>query len=1022
MAVFACGYPSPRCPIARAVKECLMTRLPPPPEAVPLPPLIVIGASAGGISVIQQLFEALGAELPFAFIVLQHLPPGSPSGLAGLLQHWTAMPVQAAERGSHPWPARVHLPSPDAILTLEDSRFHTRPADGGQRRPGTDAIDAFLESLSPLEAARTVTVILSGSGMDGTAGAVHIRQRGGTVIVQDPLTAAYESMPNAIVRRGLHHLALSIGDIARYLIGCAAPDHPWPEATTQQIPLSANLEHILALIRRQAAFDFSGYKASPLLWRIQQRMDIRRVWGFSDYAALLEDDPAELVALVKGIPVHVTEFFRDADVWDRLREDVLLPLLSQSESEPVRIWIPACSTGQEAYSMAMLLEELRSAHGCGRRTQLFATEPVPETLAQASRGLYRGNEMATLSPARRERFFYTVDGAYRVKRCLRERMVFAAQDLLLDPPLAAMDIISCRNLLIYLQPETIAFVLKVLHSALRPGGYLLLGKSEAYPLTHYGFEPVALRWNLHRKAGPLPGQPPVLPRRRSSRAMRAVEAERSALEQFELPSVLIDVEGQVLRVYGNTEAFLGLAAGEPSYKLLDLVPRPWVAHLRHHLRGALHGGGASLVAGLPDRFDASLSVTLRITPLDGPGQRDQVLVSFLRQGAGPVQPERASGSEPVVAVTEADWREAIRFSQEELEASREELQALNEEMNALNDELKDTNEHLQLSNEDLQRANGSLQEHIEQLQMQRRMLSSGSVMTLCLDDALRIRWFTPAMSDLLPLRRADTGRHVQDLVPKFQDPSLFEDIAQVLQNGEPLTEVVQSDQGRWFLRRICPDPGDSQPITGVAITFADITLRTQAEQALRQRERELRRNQQWLTAQNEAFQSAMKGESLSQSLGILVRALVTAAGDQRRCAFYLAQGGTLTHVVGMAEGYAQAVEGFIISEDSLSCGLAVARGEPVITHDVLAEPLWKPWSWLARRYDFRGCWSFPVKTAEGKSLGSLAMYFQHPQLPDAIDLELAAAFTHTAAIIIWRHLRPDGETSGAEKARVLASH
>lgn len=995
-----------------------MTLFPVTPEDAALPPLIVIGASAGGITVLQQLFEALGPELPFAFIVLQHLPPGSPSGLSTLLRIWTAMPVHAAQGDTRPCPAAVHLPAPNDILTLEDRRFRTRPAEGGQRRPGTDAIDAFLESLSPLEAARTVAVILSGSGMDGTAGAIHIRQSGGTVIVQDPLTAAYDNMPNAIAQRGLHHLALPIADIARYLIGCAAPEHVWPTATTQQTSLAVTLEQILGLIRRQAAFDFTGYKTSPLLWRIQQRMDIRRVWAFTDYAALLEDDPAELVALVKGIPVHVTEFFRDPEVWEVLGEQVLLPLLSRPTGEPLRIWVPACSSGEEAYSMAMLLEELRTQYGCATAAQLFATEPAPEILARASRGLYRGNELASLSPARRERFFYAVDGAFRVRRPLREHMVFAIQDLLLDPPLASMDLISCRNLLIYLDPETIDLVLKVLHGALRPGGYLLLGKSEAYPLQRRGFEPVAMRWNLHRKAGPLPGEPPTLPRRGTDRSTRAAEAQRSVLEQFELPSVLVDAEGQVLRVYGNTEAFLGLAAGEPSYQLLDLVPRPWVAHLRHHLTRALHEGKPSLLVALPDRFDVDLSVTLRITPLDAPGQHDQVLVSFIRQAGEPGQAAPAAPPDAAVLVEEADWREVIRLSQEELETSREELQALNEELKALNDELKDTNDHLQLSNEDLNRANDSLQDHIEQLQMQRQVLSSGEVMTLCLDQDLRIHWFTPAMSELLPIRQADTGRKVQDLVPKFRDSTLFEDIQQVLQGGESRTAVVQSHSGRWFLRRICPDPGDTQAVMGVALTFADITLRTQVELTLRERERQLKLNKQWLTAQKEAFQSAMKGEDLCQSLGILVRALIAETGDQRRCAFYMAKGEGLTHLIGMAEGYAREVEGIAISTDSVACGLAVALGEPVITRDVLEEPRWAPMAWLARQYDFRGCWSFPVKTAEGESLGSLAMYFEHPHLPDAVDLELAAAFTHTAAIIIWRHLKATQESAPSASHKV----
>lgn len=284
-------------------------------------PVVAISASAGGIAALQKLFSGLPAEVPFALVVLQHLPLGQPSGLASLIAKWTPMYVRVAADGTRPEVNCVFIPSPDNILTLECGIFRTRPAEGGGRRPGIDTIDAFLESLVLHPNPRPVAVILSGTGMDGTAGAICLRQAGGVVIVQDPLTAMHDGMPGAVVQRGLHDHVLPVSAIGRQLMACADPSYTRPTQSADWTgSTSETLNRIISRIQQQAGFDLIGYKPSPLLWRIQQRMDSRKVWSFEDYAFLIEDDPVELESLVRGIPIHVTEFFRDTDAWKALRD------------------------------------------------------------------------------------------------------------------------------------------------------------------------------------------------------------------------------------------------------------------------------------------------------------------------------------------------------------------------------------------------------------------------------------------------------------------------------------------------------------------------------------------------------------------------------------------------------------------------------------------------------------------------------------------------------------------------------
>ncbi|WP_250520814.1 chemotaxis protein CheB, partial [Caballeronia sp. AAUFL_F2_KS46] len=554
-------------------------------------PIVAVGASAGGITALQKLFEGLPASLPLAVVVLQHLPAGQSSSLTKLIARWTRLPVRAATDGTRPVARCVYVPSPDHILTLEDNVFRTRPAEGGARRPGLDTIDSFLESLALRETPRPVVVILSGTGMDGTAGAIRVRQAGGVVIVQDPFTALYDGMPKAVIRRGIHDHVLPVGAIGQQILACATPDYvrPKPSANCADGTPEA-LGRIIDLVRQRVGCDLSGYKPAPLLWRIQQRMEARQVWSFEDYALLIKDDLVELESLVREIPIHVTEFFRDADAWTVLRNEVLGPLVSRLEEQrALRVWTPACSTGEEAYSVAMLLDEISHESEEPFDFQIFATDAAPELVARASRGLFRERSLAGVSDVRQSRYFYKVDGALRVKRFLREKLVFVPQDMISDPPFSGLDLVTCRNLFIYLEPETVRHLLCVLHGSLREGGFLFLGKSETYPLKVRGFKPLSSQWNIYRKVGPMDAGRQKMSVRRPipDRELPSSTALRVAYEQFDIPSVLIDDQSNVLRIYGSTEGLLRLPAGEPSLNLTDLVPREWAAPLQHAIRHVL---------------------------------------------------------------------------------------------------------------------------------------------------------------------------------------------------------------------------------------------------------------------------------------------------------------------------------------------------------------------------------------------------------------------------------------------------
>jgi two-component system, chemotaxis family, CheB/CheR fusion protein len=826
-------------------------------------PVIAVGASAGGLEAFRTFVTGLPANSGMAFVLVQHLDPSHKSMMANLLAPHTGMPILEAQEGMRLEPNHVYLNPPGRYLALHSGVFEVSLAAPAQspRMP----FDFLLQSLAEEVGERAVCVILSGTASDGSVGARAIKAAGGLAIAQDPSEAQYDGMPRNAIATGVVDLILPLAKMWEAIEKFAG--HQYIKVAPSE-PAAATIREgtkkIIDLLRKKTAHDFALYKEGTIGRRIERRMAMAGIEDSNRYLELLTQDPAELQKLANDLFINVTRFFRDEDAFTLLAEKIVPELVhAQPAGRPIRIWVPGCSTGEEAYSIAILfLEEIAKAQR-SIKLQIFASDIDGEAIAVAREGLFPWSIEADVSPARLTRFFAKEDQNYRVSRELRAAVVFSVHDVTADAPFSRLDLLSCRNLLIYLRPEVQQKVLSLFHFALREGGILFLGNSETVSGADGYFEPIFAPQRIFRHIGRTrPGEVELplgrgeivrsllsRPRPTTPHINVSDLAQRVLLESYAPASVLANRRHQGLYYFGPIDRYLRMPTGVASQDVLAAAREG----LRPAIRAVLDRFSDKpdqpiVIAGRLTRNGHSVAITVSARPVRSDDEQ-LVLLSFIDAPIEAAKPEvsvespvemsriaqleqelDAMGKELASAVSERETAE------EELRAINEEAMSVNEEFQTTNEELETSKEELQSLNEELTALNSQLQETLEQHKATandlENILNSADTATLFLDEKLRIRFFTPAAKSLFSVIASDVGRPLADLAQHFANGHLLADCQSVIDKLGTVTREVETANGVTYTCRILPYRTKENRIEGVVVTFADVTIRKQAEDAM----------------------------------------------------------------------------------------------------------------------------------------------------------------------------------------------
>ena len=828
-------------------------------------PVVGLGASAGGLEAVRKLLAALPADSGCAFVLIQHLDPSHKSRLVELLARDTAMQVLQAGNGMSIERNCLYIIPPEADLSLRDGVFQLSQraaVRSGARLP----FDFFLHSLADEYGERAVCVILSGTGADGSAGIRSVRKNGGLVIAQEPRDSAYPGMPQSAIATGAVDWVLPAAKIPHALRVHA--QHPYLAAERRLAPQDdlsdASLTTIIDLLRPRASPDFAHYKRATVVRRIRRRMAAAGVKEVDDYIKTLRTDVSELERLAKELLIHLTRFFRDPAACASLAKTVIPELVRQrATEEPIRIWIPGCSTGEEAYSIAMLFVEELAATQRNEKLQVFASDVSREAVAFSRAGLFSESIKAHVSAKRLARFFTRENQGYRVCGELRELVVFTVHDLLADPPFSRLDFISCRNLLIYLQPEEQEKVLSLFHRVLREDGILFLGASEDIGKLADRFAPVPHTVRAFRRMGSseLQEQPLVsnlggLVRSRWPHAVAQIEpkrpdlddlARRLLLEDYAPAAVLVNSTYQALYFFGPTDRYLR-AVGEPGQLLPAMLRTGLATHFRAAVRRASRGQATVSVHGARiKRSSGYVTVAISARLVEHEGQ-ELLLVTFIDE---PEHRTPGPGGSPAEGIGFPQFEQRLETTRRELErtthqliASSQQVAELNEERVSLNEEFQSTNEELETSREELQSlneelttANSQLQDSLERQRNTsadlQNILNSSQIATLFLDRDLRVRFFTPAGAPLFNLIATDLGRPLSDLAWRFREVDLLADARTVLGSLTPVQREIKVGAATWYLSSISPYRTQDDRIDGVVINLADVSTFKTGEEKLR---------------------------------------------------------------------------------------------------------------------------------------------------------------------------------------------
>ena len=841
-------------------------------------PIVGVGASAGGLESFEQLFQRVPSDSGMAFVLIQHLDPDHPSLLTEILQRATAMPVTEAQDQIVVMPNNVYIipPNRDMVIFHGTLQLSVPEKPRGQRMP----IDAFLRSLAEDQGEKAIGIILSGTGTDGTLGLRAILGAGGVSLVQEPASAKYDGMPASAIGAGYathvmpaDKMPEALQAIVRHL---AVAPQPAPSPATPTAASGTN--RILMQLRSSTGHDFSFYKKSTIGRRIERRMAQHEIVDAAVYARYLKEQPAEMQALFKELLINVTSFFRDPEAFDALRNDILPPLLAaKPEGYVVRVWVAGCASGEEAYSIAMLLRELMDETQREFKIQIYATDLDDDAIAVARAGVYPPNIAQDITPERLRRFFIKEDLGFRVKKEIREMVVFAIQSVIKDPPFTKLDLLSCRNLMIYLEPELQNRLIPAFHYSLKQGGVLFLSPSESIGNHHELFTPINRKWKIYRAIHSLTSTRNILvdgltwAAEKNSKApeggmKKAIEtnfaelAKRALLQSYAPASVVTDLKGNILYVHGETGKYLRPAPGQATLNAIDMAHEGLQLELRTAVGRAANHGEPTL--GREVSFGANNDlhrVSLSVHPLhDAEAGEGLLLLSFQdsqvetsgKKGVKPVSGKRTSGALAAVRIEELErnlayTKENLHATIEEQQASNEELKSTNEEMQSTNEELQSTNEELETSKEELQSlneelttVNAELQSKIEQLAgMQndmKNLLDNINIGTIFLDEHLHIKRYTREAAQVYRLVASDVGRALNDIKSNIDKDDLLADAQAVLDDLTSRERQVCTVGGGWYLARMQPYRTLENVIEGVVLTFTDISQRVVADAAVLQ--------------------------------------------------------------------------------------------------------------------------------------------------------------------------------------------
>ena len=988
-----------------------------------LTPVCAMGASAGGVTALQYFFSQIADDLGLAYVVIVHLAPDQPSSLAEILATRTSMPVHTVQGSAKLQANCVYVIPPDRELVIKGDDLTARPFSEprGRRSP----IDMFFRSIA---AARGdgAAVVLSGSGSDGALGVRAIKEAGGVIFVQDPNEADYMMMPQAAIATGVVDFVAPISRLVTQIADAMRSKEAMHGVGEEEA--ERELRQIVNYLRRRTGHDFSNYKRATILRRVSRRMQVTGQESLNAYHRFLEANSEEAKELFSDLLISVTSFFRDRAAFAALAEKVVAPIFEQIKGDaPIRVWVVGCATGEEAYSIGMLFLEEAAKRGAHPIIQIFASDLDEAALAIARDGRYPKAIEADVTEERLKRFFVEDSGGYRVRKELRDLVLFSLHSALKDPPFIKLDLISCRNLLIYLQRDLQRQLCSLFHYALKPGGFLFLGPAETVDSSASLFRVIDRDARVYAPLAQSEEVAPLLPQLTADHRVRAQgmkspvvpepsrgvgQAHAAALEHHAPPSVLVDGSQRILHLSPNASLFFRPMEGPFSNELTAQVRPELRVDLKLALQRLFETGKPTLILPIAVGFNGERRlVSMHVTPTGAgdDGAPAGALVLFLDAGKPPENGETPkdddSNREEVgrlrkeLSVAQdrvSASRKEHEIATQELRAANEELQSINEEYRSTAEELETSKEELQSMNEELQTVNSELKNKLETISSShndlQNLMATTEIGTLFLDTELRIKLFTPVVTKYFNFTSSDMGRRISDYTNLLDYTELEKDAAAVLRTLTPLEREIASRNGRWLMIGLRPYRTVDERIEGVVLTLTDITNRKAAEAEL-QKELEATQRLQQLSAK------FIQSEDITQPLNDVLKTAVELVGADFGTMSLFDEGSQTLHIAAHRGFQKRFVDHFatVNASDGSPCGRALKTRQQVMISDVERDPAVAPVLEEARAAGFRAVISTPLMGAPENIVGVLSVHFREPHEFTGRDLRLIGIVARNAA-------------------------